>query len=118
MIITLVFEKNAFFAENCRVSQNIVITTSTPGRAPRPAHPHPVLLDEPLRSGAVRRAQHRLQHVRTEATLPGEPRSLQGRLHVTRILRKVRSDEFLSKIEAYFFCLKLKSFNSCRPTEF
>jgi hypothetical protein len=31
LIITLVFEKNAIFAENCRKSQKIVIITSTPG---------------------------------------------------------------------------------------
>jgi hypothetical protein len=35
LIITLVFEKNAyFFAENCRKSQKIVIITSTPGANP------------------------------------------------------------------------------------
>jgi hypothetical protein len=34
LIITLVFEKNAIsFAENCRKSPKIVITTSTPGPA-------------------------------------------------------------------------------------
>jgi hypothetical protein len=37
LIITLVFEKNAFFAENCRKSQKIVIITSTPDRI-RPDH--------------------------------------------------------------------------------
>jgi hypothetical protein len=34
-IITLVCEKNALFAENCRKSQKIVIVTSVPGQCDR-----------------------------------------------------------------------------------